>query len=423
MTALVRTLTVTRGTGLMLNIVIGAGLLALPGLVVKEAGDHAIWAWLVCSLASIPLLAVFMIMGRKYPNAGGVAHFARMAFGSKLYAIASLLFLGAVIFGLPSIALTGGHYIASMLPGPPALYAAGLLVAAAAIQLLSPSVAGRISTIVSSCIIAALVLVAAFGAFAVDWGNISTHVARPDVATLPLIFAPFMMIFFAFTGWEVAASLSEEFKNPGRDFPKAMLLSFGIATLFYLVMAFIAQTSPVTGNHEATFVGILAARFGSAAGAAMTAVATLIIFGNLTGAIWAVSRLVYSTSREGLIPLRFVPDAKGVPLAAVAVTLIVFLTVVMLVATQVLSLDGMMKLAGQNFLILYGIVAVSLAKLAGSVAVRLLAGVTAFLVGILLYSQGLTLAYPAAIAFLAIILNARVKVVSQPAAVEACPMS
>jgi amino acid efflux transporter len=423
MTALVRTLTVTRGTGLMLNIVIGAGLLALPGLVVKEAGDHAIWAWLLCSLASVPLLAVFMIMGRKYPNAGGVAHFARMAFGPKLYAAASLLFLGAVIFGLPAIALTGGHYLASVLPGPPALYAAGLLIAGAAIQLLSPSMAGRISTIVSSCIVAALVLVAAFGAFAVDWGHISTHVARPDVASLPVILAPFMMIFFAFTGWEVAASLSEEFKNPGRDFPRAMLLSFGIATLFYLAMAFIAQTSPVTGNHEATFVGILASRFGSAAGVAMSAVATLIIFGNLTGAIWAVSRLVYSTSREGLIPLRFLPDARGVPLSAVVITLLVFLTVVMLDAARILSLESMMKLAGQNFLILYGIVSVSLVKLAPSVAVRVLAGGSVLLVGVLLYWQGPALAYPAAISLLAIILNARKRVGAQPVNVEAAPMS
>ena len=39
MSALKPTLTMLRGTGLMLNIVVGAGLLALPGLTVAMAGD------------------------------------------------------------------------------------------------------------------------------------------------------------------------------------------------------------------------------------------------------------------------------------------------------------------------------------------------------------------------------------------------
>ena len=45
MSELKPTLTVLRGTGLMLNIVVGAGLLALPGLTVAMARDQALWAW------------------------------------------------------------------------------------------------------------------------------------------------------------------------------------------------------------------------------------------------------------------------------------------------------------------------------------------------------------------------------------------
>jgi len=57
------TLTVLRGTGLMMNIVVGAGLLALPGLTVAVAGDQALWAWLVCAMASLPLLLVIIGIG------------------------------------------------------------------------------------------------------------------------------------------------------------------------------------------------------------------------------------------------------------------------------------------------------------------------------------------------------------------------
>ena len=41
MTELKQTLTLLLGTGLMLNIVVGAGLLALPGFTVAMAGDQA----------------------------------------------------------------------------------------------------------------------------------------------------------------------------------------------------------------------------------------------------------------------------------------------------------------------------------------------------------------------------------------------
>jgi amino acid transporter len=55
-----KSLGVYRGTALMLNIVIGAGLLTLPGLAVKVAGGNALWAWGLCALAALPLLAVFI---------------------------------------------------------------------------------------------------------------------------------------------------------------------------------------------------------------------------------------------------------------------------------------------------------------------------------------------------------------------------
>ena len=47
MNDLKRTLTPLRGAALMLNIVVGAGLLALPGLVIDAVGDHALWSWIM----------------------------------------------------------------------------------------------------------------------------------------------------------------------------------------------------------------------------------------------------------------------------------------------------------------------------------------------------------------------------------------
>ena len=71
MTELKQTLILLRGTRLMLNIVVGTGLLALPGLTVAVAGDQALWDWLVCAIATLPLLLVFVFLGGRHPDAGG----------------------------------------------------------------------------------------------------------------------------------------------------------------------------------------------------------------------------------------------------------------------------------------------------------------------------------------------------------------
>jgi amino acid efflux transporter len=73
---------------------------------------------------------------------------------------------------------------------------------------------------------------------------------------------PFMMIFFAFTGWEVAAGLSEEFKRPERDFPLAMADSFVITVLLYLGVALLVQRLSPTRDFETAFAQVAEAALG-----------------------------------------------------------------------------------------------------------------------------------------------------------------
>ncbi|MGR3985255.1 MAG: amino acid permease [Gammaproteobacteria bacterium] len=400
MNNLAKSLSFTRGTGLMLNIVIGAGLLALPGLVVDAVGAHAFWSWVACALVAIPLLLVFIIMGRRFPNAGGIAHFSERAFGPGAYIVSSLIFLGAVAFGLPSIALTGGYYIAEILPGHPAAYAAGFIVAGAAAHLISAEIAGRISTVAASAVLLTLFALTAIGFSAIDWGNVRGNFAPLSEITPSVLFLPFMMIFFAFTGWEVAAGTSEEFRNPGRDFPRAMAMSFVIACSVYLAMAFVVQNVPITGSYEAAFVPIAGAVFGAAGGFVIAILAAVIIFANLLGALWAVSRMVFSLSREGYFPFTLRANRNGSPVSSVAITALVLLLVLSLDWLGALNIKQMLSLAGQNFLILFGIASMALLRLSKSVWERCIAVLTVFAVIALVVMQGSSVLYPVFLAVL-----------------------
>ena len=396
MSELKQMLTVLRGTGLMLNIVVGAGLLALPGLTVAIAGDQALWAWLVCAIAAAPLLLVFVILGGRHPDAGGIAHFVKLAFGEAGYVAASLIFLGAVAFGLPAIALTAGHYVTAIIGGPPALIASAIVVIAALSLTTSPDMAARLSTIIASTILIVLLVIISIGLAGVDWSTAAKTISPVADISLPVVLAPFMMIFFAFTGWEVASGLSEEFRNPQRDFPRAMLLSFAIATSLYLAMAFFAQTVSNIETPEAVFVDILGARLGAAGGVVVAAIATLVIAANLMGAIWAVSRMVFALSREGNLFIRLRVNKAGTPISSVVLTSFVILLVLAADGLDMLNIETMLAIAGQNFFILYGLAGFALFRHARHLHERIVAGLVILVVISLLLTNDLSsLLYPA----------------------------
>lgn len=396
MSELKQMLTVLRGTGLMLNIVVGAGLLALPGLTVAIAGDQALWAWLVCAIAAAPLLLVFVILGGRHPDAGGIAHFVKLAFGEAGYVAASLIFLGAVAFGLPAIALTAGHYVTAIIGGPPALIASAIVVIAALSLTTSPDMAARLSTIIASTILIVLLVIISIGLAGVDWSTAAKTISPVADISLPVVLAPFMMIFFAFTGWEVASGLSEEFRNPQRDFPRAMLLSFAIATSLYLAMAFLAQTVSNIETPEAVFVDILGARLGAAGGVVVAAIATLVIAANLMGAIWAVSRMVFALSREGNLFIRLRVNKAGTPISSVVLTSFVILLVLAADGLDMLNIETMLAIAGQNFFILYSLAGFALFRHARHLHERIVAGLVILVVISLLLTNDLSsLLYPA----------------------------
>jgi amino acid efflux transporter len=256
MTELRQTLNVWRGTAMLLNIVLGAGLLTLPGLAVQTAGDGAFLIWLACAGAAVPLLIIFAVLGRKYPNSGGLAAILKRAFGDFGYVSATFLFLGAVIFGLPAIALTGGHYAAAMLGLSPHLLAVLLLVAAVGVNLISAERAAQINTALASVLLVILVMIAVVG-WEITKPDIGALIPEPiDFPDRKLFLAGFMMVFFAFTGWEVGANLSGEFKNPNRNVPLAIFLSFAIAVGLYGVLAAVVQSANLSGLYEAPFAAL-----------------------------------------------------------------------------------------------------------------------------------------------------------------------
>lgn len=404
MSGLKHPLTVGRGTALMLNIVVGAGVLALPGLAIQLAGDHAFLGWLICVGTSLPLLTVFVILGKRYPNAGGISHYAQMAFGNRGYLTGAFLLLGAVVFGLPSIALTGGHYLALIVDIHPAAAAALLLGLATLIHLFPSELVSKTNAILAAVIVLAVTTLAVFGLLRLDTITAQPGQVFPSNWDLSLALTPFMMIFFAFTGWEMAANTSEEFRNPQRDFPISMYLTFSIVVFLYLSIAYISQAAPFQTGFETAFGGIAFNMFGRPGLIGTALLAALIVWANLAGALWAVSRLLYSLSREHYLPHQFQHSLGGTPWLAVLTSSVFISIMIAANALKVFELNFMLALAGQNFLILYGLASCALFRLSKSWGEKIIAATGAAIIGLLVILQGVAILYPLLILGLAFVV-------------------
>lgn len=357
---------------LALGIVIGAGMLSLPGLVYREAGGWAPFAWLLDGVLVFPLLFIFAVLGRRFPTAGGVAGFVGQAF-PQLRMGCSYLLVGTFALGIPAIALTGAGYLATFMQpaaGERALatvLAFGFLAIVLAMAWFGARFAGFVQNAIVTLLVGGLACIV-IGSISL-WERIDFTAGDP---TWRGVWHGMGLAFFAYTGWEMLAFTAEEFKNPARDFPLAVGVSFALVLFLYVGVALAVAAAVPLDSPLSVTAPLLAAvgGGGGATGAILVLAVAAIIVTNLNGACWAASRLFFDIGRNGWTPrqlgLERLRGAAATPRAAI-LSLSVLLTGVLLgYRIDVWDLADLLRIAGQNFFILYTLAVLAYVRLASS---------------------------------------------------------
>lgn len=129
------------------------------------------------------------------------------------------------------------------------------------------------------------------------------------------------VVFFAYIGFDALCNSAEEVKNPQKNMPKGILLSLFIVTILY-----IAVTLMLTGIEKYDqYSGVAAPVAFALKKAGIQWGSALVSIGAVAGLSTSVlimlgsqSRLIYSMSRDGLLPETFSKISKqGVPKKAV----------------------------------------------------------------------------------------------------------
>jgi amino acid efflux transporter len=296
-------LSLTQGTALYTGAVLGTGVIALPALAARLAGPASLLAWLGLAILSAPLAATFAALGARYPDAGGVATYTRLAFGERAATVVGWCFYFAIPMGAPAAALWAGAYVSEAIHGGTTatnITAISLVILVPVANAIGVNLAGRIQLCLAGLLMVFLLAALALSLPSARLSNLRPFAPHGWTAIGPAA----DLLVWCFVGWEAVSYLTAEFARPARDVPRATAISVVLIGSMYLAVAFatVAVLGPAAANANAPLADLLAAGL-SGHGKLLAAVAVLLLtLGTMNAYYAGAAKLGAALGRDGGLP-------------------------------------------------------------------------------------------------------------------------
>jgi APA family basic amino acid/polyamine antiporter len=323
--SLERRLGTSDAAALVIANVVGVGIFTTPG-VVAEMVPHPtliLALWLIGGAMALVGCFVYAELATLRPYAGGEYVYLREAFGplaAFLTGWTSFVagFSGAIAAGAVGLAAYLGHFIplaADVNPfvqitlgilrlelSPRSLVALAAIWGFSLVHVLGLG-PGRIvqNALVVLKILALFALVAigfTFGSGSFDHlevGRVPFRLGSVLVALIPIL--------FTYSGWNAAAYMAEEVRDPHHTLPRGLALGTIVVVILYLLLNLLyLYALPVEKLGGAINTGVLAAQvlFGPEAAGAVAALLALGLASSVSAMILAGPRVYYAMARDGV---------------------------------------------------------------------------------------------------------------------------
>ena len=320
-----RVLRIRDGMAVTIGMIIGAGILRTPGLIAGYLGDPwlilGLWFFggVVVALSTLELAE----MSAALPEAGGKYGYARHAWGDTMGFVTgwSELLVSRGFSGAAK-AVAIAEYVRILMGNRGNIQIIALAVCVGFFflhtrGLKASSQFQNITTVIKVFIVVAI---AAAGIAAGDFIGFQpalTEASGPTAGLLGFALA-YQSISFAYYGWEDAAKMAEEVKDPGTALPKILVGGALAVMVLYLLMnvAFLAVLTPAEMAADPELIAALTIStvFGDAAGTAVTVAALIILVSSLNVNFLGLPRVAYGLAQHGLSPQIFTEvDDRGTP--------------------------------------------------------------------------------------------------------------
>ncbi|HEY6895266.1 MAG TPA: amino acid permease, partial [Rhodanobacteraceae bacterium] len=288
----------------IVNMVVGAGIFAVPASLAASVGPFAPLAFLVCAIAVGAIAICFAEGGSRVPTSGGAYGYIETAFGPLAGYVAGSMLWFSDLLACGGIAAALGDVASSLVVPEWQLATRAAVVVAAVGSIAFVNVRGvangaRLVTVAAVVKLVPLALFIVAGAAFVDGGNLSSGLssAHEDFGRA------LILALFTFTGMETALCASGEVREPSRTIPRAIAIAMISLTVIYIGVQVVAQG--MLGAALATSTAPLAdamARVHPALRLVMLAGAAISMLGWLGSDILGTPRVLFAFARDGLMP-------------------------------------------------------------------------------------------------------------------------
>lgn len=312
-----RSIPLLHAMALVVANMIGTGIFTMTGLLSGQIGDPwwIMGVWLVGGLIAMCGADVYGELGAMMPRAGGEYIYLSRAFHPAAGFLSGWVSL-IVGFSAPvaASAIAFGSYVHATVPGIPRTAAAVVLIAlVTALHMASVRWGARLQTaftVMKVTLLLALVIGGlAFGKG--SWEHLAASGGAPKVGGLAVAL---VFVSFAYSGWNGAAYIAGEMKDPGKNLPRALLGGTMIVVVLYLSLNLVFfYAAPAATLSTGVEVGHIAAKalFGPAVGNVVSVLIALALVSSVSAMIMAGPRVYMAMAEDGLFFSAFARRGKG----------------------------------------------------------------------------------------------------------------
>ncbi|QUR66623.1 APC family permease [Mycobacterium spongiae] len=346
------------------SVVIGAGIFTVTASTAGDITGPAIWISFLIAAGTCALAALcYAEFASTLPVAGSAYTFSYATFGEFLAWVIGWNLLLELAVAAAVVAKGWSSYLGAVLRFGGGIAHLGsfnfdwgaLLIVSVVASLCAwgTKLSSRFSAVVTAIKVSVVILVVIVGAFYIKPANYSPLIPEPKSghggygahqSMLSLlsgahgsnygwfgVLAGASIVFFAFIGFDIVATMAEETKRPQRDIPRGILASLGVVTVLYVAVSVVLvgmvpysglKTGP--GGHSANLATAFEANgvhwasgiisVGALAG--LTTVIMVLVLGQC--------RVLFAMARDGLLPRQLAKTgSRGTPVRITALVAVV----------------------------------------------------------------------------------------------------
>jgi APA family basic amino acid/polyamine antiporter len=310
---------------IVISNVIGVGIFITPRIIAGAVPYPLgfLGVWLAGGLLAFTGAMAYAELGTLRPRSGGEYVYLREGYGSLAAFLTGWTsfvagFAGAIAAGALGVSDYLGRFVPAAgdptplltvpLPWLPLVFSPRTLVALtmiaglALIHLRGLGPGRVVQNILAGVKVSALALFVALG---LAFGHGSTaHLGERAAAgpyNLPLAF---IVVMFAYSGWNAASYVAEEIRDPSRNVPRALALGTGTVVALYLglnlLYLYAVPIHEIGSGGQAEIAMVAADRLlGPLASSLLGALAVVVLSGSLSAMTVAGPRVYFAMARDG----------------------------------------------------------------------------------------------------------------------------